>query len=129
MIQYFFTATVSALCYSLIDYRFKDGSPPQYFPHNSIVNFVIEQQNRMPDYLRLPLLILTLIFDMGGFLRTGSLFHTQSPSVRQLQIESWKNSPWQICRDVIRFYESLVVLYWQSDSIKFSTSILCLNIP
>lgn len=118
MIKRFFTTTVSALCYSLIDYRFKDDSIPEHFPHNSIVNFVIEQQNRMPDYLRLPLLILTLIFDIWGLLRTGSLFHSQSPSGRQQLIQAWKNSPFQICRDLMRFYESLVVLYWQSDYIK-----------
>lgn len=115
MIKRFFTTTVSALCYSLIDYRFKSSPILQHFPNNSVVNFVIEQQNRMPDYLQFPLLILTLIFDIWGLLRTGSFFHSQSPSVRQLQIQSWKNSPLQICRDVIRFYESLVVLYWQSE--------------
>lgn len=117
MIKRFFTTTVSALCYSLIDYRFKDSPILQYFPNNSVVNFVIEQQNRMPDYLRLPLLILTLIFDIWGLLRTGSFFHSQSPSVRQQLIQVWKNSRFQICRDLMRFYESLVVLYWQSDYI------------
>jgi hypothetical protein len=43
--------------------------------------------------------------------------------VRQQQIQAWKSSPLQICRDLIRFYESLVVLYWQSDHIKFSNYI------
>ncbi|WRH68760.1 MAG: hypothetical protein RSE13_11825 [Planktothrix sp. GU0601_MAG3] len=118
MIKRFFTTTVSALCYSLIDYRFKDSPIPQYFPNNSVVNFVIEQQNKMPDYLQFPLFILTLIFDIWGLLCTGSFFHSQSPSVRQQQIQAWKNSPLQICRDLIKFYESLVVLYWQSDYIK-----------
>ena len=123
MIKRFFTNTVSALCYSLIDYRFKSSPIPQHFPNNSVVNFVIEQQNRMPDYLRFPLFILTLIFDIWGLLRTGLFFHAQSPSVRQQQIQSWKSSPLQICRDLIRFYESLVVLYWQSDYIKSLDSI------
>ncbi|HAO10840.1 MAG TPA: hypothetical protein DCQ51_06635 [Planktothrix sp. UBA8407] len=117
MIKQFFATTVSALCYSLIDYRFKSSAIPQHFPNNSVVNFVIQQQNRMPDYLQFPLFILTLIFDIWGLLGTGLFFHSQSPSMRQLQIESWKNSPLQICRDLIRFYESLVVLYWQSDYI------------
>lgn len=123
MIKHFFTTTVSALCYSLIDYRFKNSLIIQHFPNNSAVNFVIEQQKRMPDYLRLPLLILTLIFDIWGLLRTGLFFHSQSPSVRQQLIQAWKKSPWQICRDLIRFYESLVVLYWQSDYIKSLDSI------
>ena len=123
MIKHFFTTTVSALCYSLIDYRFKDSPIIQYFPNNSAVNFVIEQQNRMPDYLQFPLFILTLIFDIWGLLRTGLFFHSQSPSMRQQQIQAWKNSRFQICRDLIRFYESLVVLYWQSDHIKFSNYI------
>lgn len=117
MIKRMFTNTVSALCYSLIDSRFPTPQIPQYFPHNSVVQFVLEQQNRMPDYLQFPLFFLTLIFESWGLLRTGSLFHCQSPSVRQLQIQAWKNSPFQICRDLIKLYESLVVLYWQSDYI------------
>ncbi len=114
MIKRIFTNTVSALCYSLIDYRFQACSTPLYFPHNSVVQFVLEQQNRMPDYLQFPLCFLTLIFEIWGLFRRGSLFHCQPPSVRQLEIQAWKNSPFQICRDLMRFYESLVVLYWQS---------------
>ncbi|MBE9142419.1 hypothetical protein [Planktothrix mougeotii] len=117
MIQQLFVNTVSALCYSLIDQRFPSDCTPLKFPHNSVVKFVLEEQNRMPDYLQFPLFLLTLIFDFWGLLRRGSFFHCQSPSSRQLQVKAWKNSPFQVCRDVMRFYESLVVLYWQSDSI------------
>lgn len=123
IIQKMFKNTVSALCYSLIDYRFPVSTTSLYFPHNSVVQFVLEQQKRMPDYLQFPLFILTLIFEFSGLMR-GSLFHYQSPSMRQLQILAWKNSPFQVCRDVIRFYESLVVLYWQSNLIHSSN--LCL---
>lgn len=123
IIQKMFKNTVSALCYSLIDYRFPVSKTSLYFPHNSVVQFVLEQQKRMPDYLQFPLFILTLIFEFSGLMR-GSLFHCQPPSMRQLQILAWKNSPFQVCRDVIRFYESLVVLYWQSNLIHSSN--LCL---
>jgi len=123
MIQQMFINTVSALCYSLISYRFPASSNSLYFPHNSVVQFVLEQQKRMPDYLQLPLFVLTLIFEFSGLIR-GSLFHCQSPSMREHQILAWKNSPFHVCRDLMRFYESLVVLYWQSDSIHSSNSCL-----
>jgi hypothetical protein len=63
----------------------------------------------MPDFLRFPIACLTLIFDLVGIAYGGSPFHRLPHSVRWRQIESWKNSPIGFCRDLIRFYESLVV--------------------
>ncbi len=114
MIKKIFEHTVSSLCYSVIQVRCKSSSSISDFPHNDVVRFVLEQHSRMPDYLQFPILFLTLIFDLVGLFFSGSLFHTQPHPVRWHQIATWKNSPISICRDFIRFYESLVVLCWQS---------------
>lgn len=109
-----FNYTVSALCYSIIQQRFQliDGCP-----HNEVIRFVIQQHSRMPDFLRFPIVCLTLAFDLAGIIQGGSVFHRLPHSVRWRQIESWKNSPIGFCRDLIRFYESLVVFDWYSSRI------------
>ncbi|WP_413163665.1 hypothetical protein ACL6C3_29760 [Capilliphycus salinus ALCB114379] len=112
-----FTNTASALCYSIIQQCCEPTDSPHHFPHNDIVRFVLEQHRRMPDYLRFPILFLTLLFNFSGIIRGGSLFYRQSPKMRLDQISAWKNAPISICRDLIRFYESLVVLCWKSEQI------------
>lgn len=114
-IKTLYIKTVSAICYSVINLRCEPASSLESFPHNRIVNFVLEQQQRMPDYLQFPIIVLTFLFDFWGIFRQRCLFHQQSDSYRQLQIEAWNNSPVGICRDLMRFYESLVVFSWQSN--------------
>ncbi|WP_211176370.1 hypothetical protein [Brasilonema sp. UFV-L1] len=109
-----FRNTASAICYSIIQNNFPQIDPAVDFPHNKVVNFVLEQHSRMPDFLRFPIICLTLIFDLAGIIQAGSLFHSQSPIQRWRQIESWKNSPIGPLRDLIRFYESLVIFDWFS---------------
>ena len=104
-----FKHTASALCYSIIQHRFAPIDPALDFPHNKVASFVLNQHSRMPDFLQFPIACLTLIFDLAGIIYGGSLFHRLPHSVRWQQIESWKNSPIGFCRDLIRFYESLVV--------------------
>ncbi|MGL5082118.1 MAG: hypothetical protein ACRC8A_11590 [Microcoleaceae cyanobacterium] len=114
MINQRFTAIVSAICYSLIDKHCRFYQNEHHFPHNKVVHFVLGQHLRMPDYLQFPILILTLIFDIIGVLQGNRPFHHQSPQVRSQQIDLWRNSSIGFCRDLIRFYESLTVLAWQS---------------
>lgn len=112
-----FKSTVSALCYSIIQQRFEPINPALDFPNNEVTRFVLQQHNRMPDFLRLPIICLTLAFDLAGIVQGGALFHRLPHSVRWRQIESWKNSSIGFCRDLIRFYESLVVFDWYSSRI------------
>lgn len=107
-----FTATVSALCYSLIRERYLAGQVTPKFDGNDAVHFVLRQQARMPDFLRFPFMILTLVFACESIARFGSFFHRQPPERRWLQILSWKNSRLGFRRDFVRFYESLAVLSW-----------------
>jgi hypothetical protein len=110
-----FNNTVSALCYSIIDHRCYHNHENTDFPHNRIVQFVLQQYQRMPDYLKLPIFILTILFNIWGFFRKGCLFHRQLDKVRWQQIEAWKQSQFSIFQDLIRFYESLVIFCWQAE--------------
>ena len=111
-----FKYTASALCYSIIHQHCQLTSSALAFPHNEVVRFVLQQHARMPDFLKLPMVILTLVFDLWGIFQGGTLFHRLPPSTRCQQIELWRNSPLGVCRDLIRFYESLTIFGWYSTS-------------
>ena len=109
-----FQNTASALCYSIIQQRCSPSSSASAFTHNEVVRFVGQQHRSMPDFLQFPIMVLTLVFDLWGIVRRGSLFHRLPHTERWDQIESWQNSPLGFCRDLIRFYESLTVFGWYS---------------
>jgi len=102
---------VSALTYSII--RAHGGA--EFSPaHNRVVGFVLAQSLRAPDYLRLPLRLATRLFDLSAVLATGHRFHRLRPERRQRVVQAWSNAPLAACRDLMRFYESLVVFGWTS---------------
>jgi hypothetical protein len=109
-----FQATVSAIVYTILRDRFQPGGTSHDFPHNRAVRFVLEQHGRMASYLRWPFVILTLAFDWSSLPRHGRCFHRLTPADRSKKVAAWRNSPLMICRDFVRFYDSLVVFYWYS---------------
>jgi hypothetical protein len=110
-----FPDTVSALTYSIIRERCADPPADAGFPHNRVTRFVLEQHARMPDYLRLPLALLTLAFDAWAIPFTGSPFHRLPHERRWRQVLAWKRSSLGVRRDLIRFYESLVIFGWHAE--------------
>jgi len=108
----FFQRTVSALVYSSIQERCPRPRENRYFLNNQVVNFVLGQHTRMPDYLRLPLSILTIIFGLRTVLSAGKPFHRLSHEQRWWQIERWRTARLQPLRDLMRFYDSLAVYGW-----------------
>jgi len=106
-----FQSTVSALCYSIIQERCRSLQSDLGFPHNDAVRFVLGQHGRMTAHMRFPLIVLTLVFDWWGLVRFGGLFHRLSHGQRWRQIEAWQASSFGFCRDLMRFYESLVLFH------------------
>src|SRR5271157_3559779 len=105
-----FHETVSALVYSLAQSQGEGGEPSAQPPYNDLARFVLEQQARLPDYLRLPMLAATLGFDWSNCLHTARSFHSRPPEIRQRQIAAWKRSRLGFQRDLVRYYESLATL-------------------
>lgn len=103
-----FHNAVSALAYSLAQPH--ESSPELQPPHNDLTQFILTQHAQMPDYLRAPMQLATLGFDVHGFLSGRKPFHCQSPSQRAKQIAAWKNSKLSFQRDLIRYFESLATL-------------------
>jgi hypothetical protein len=104
-----FEATVSALSYSIVQERCRPSDPARDDPPNRVVSFVLEQHGRIAAYLHFPLAALTLAFDAWGLFLAGRPFHQQSHDRRWKQVEAWRSSKIGPCRDLVRFYESLVV--------------------
>jgi hypothetical protein len=72
--------------------------------------FVCRQHEHMPDYLRWPFLLLTLLFDLWPLLRgRARRFQYLKPADRQHQVTAWRCSRLGFRRDFIRFYEGLSV--------------------
>ena len=71
---------------------------------------IIDQQGRIPDYLRLPLRVATLLFDWAGILSGGKRFQAKNTAAQIAQLERWKYSQIGSCRNFIRFYDSLFLL-------------------
>ena len=106
-----FEDVVSALTYSII----RSHGGPGFSPfHNPVARFVVEQCARAPDHLRLPLRLATRLFDLSAIPLTGHRFHRLAHDRRQRHIAAWVRVPFAACRDLMRFYESLVVFEWTS---------------
>ena len=76
-------------------------------PYNDLTQFILFQQNQLPDFLRIPMEMLTLGFDLAGLFNSGRLFHNRSEADRARQIVAWKKSKLSLKRDLMRYYESL----------------------
>jgi hypothetical protein len=111
MLRRRFQVTVSALTDSLI----REHGGPSFSPlHEQVVRFVLEQHGHMPDYLRLPIMLLTCVFDLVSLLVAGHPFHRLAHDRRRRQLLAWRAARLGVCRDLIRFYETLVVFGWTS---------------
>jgi hypothetical protein len=86
--------TISGLCEDIA--AMHGGGPAR-----DAIEFVEEQLRKMPWFLRVPILALTVLFGLA---------RPSSPERRKLQLESWRTSRIGPCRDLIRFYTSLSVL-------------------
>jgi choline dehydrogenase-like flavoprotein len=108
-LQRAFENAVSALCYAFIRQHFgaRAGAPGRAW--NGAVRFVLAQHARMPDYLRLPLRLLTLAFvHWSTFPRLGS-YRALDPDQRWSRIARMRRSALGPFRDLIRFYEGLAI--------------------
>ena len=108
-------ATVSALAYSVVreecdvaDIRGREARL------NRVAEFMLAQRGRMPDFLGLAMMILTLVFALQALLFFGAPFNRLRHEHRWEHVMAWRNSRIGARRDLIRFWESLAVLGWYS---------------
>ena len=122
-----FQNTVSALCYDLARVHGESGGGVRLdggthaLPANDAVRFVLRQHARMPRQLGLGIRAATLLLSANGLLRGGTLYHRLTPEQRGRIVIAWKQASLKPFRDLIRFYESLVVMaiYSRNEWAKF----------
>lgn len=76
---------------------------------DDVTDFILRQQRRMPDYLRLPMRVLTKAFHLTAFLRFGKTFAQLPLEQRVAAICLARSSRVRPLQDMIRFYESLTI--------------------
>jgi uncharacterized heparinase superfamily protein len=104
-----FEAAVSALTYSLLDAGGVTDAAAGRFIQNRVCRYILAEHGRLPDYLRLPMRMLTLLFDAQTLPFAGVAFHALPPERRAPWIDRWRTAPLGACRDFIRFHESLAI--------------------
>ncbi len=102
-----FEKTVSALAHTIAGQRC--GPTTSQVSRERVADFVLAQHGRMPDYLRLPLKALTLAFSVSSVITSGRRFHRLSYERQCRQVSQWKTSWFGPFRDLMKFYESLVI--------------------
>lgn len=110
-----FDSTVSALTSSIIWERCDGVTMDQSRSHDLVARSLLQSHAGMPDYLRMPLKCLTLVFDGWTLPFTGRPFHRLPHERRWRQVLAWRRSTLQFRRELVRFYESLVVFIWYEE--------------
>ncbi len=67
-----------------------EAGPAQAY--ESVARFLLNTHAAMPDYLRLPLKSLTLVFGLSALATAGRPFHRLSHERRARQVRAWKES-------------------------------------
>ena len=107
--------TVSALTESVI--REQCGGAKTAGPRASqaVARFLLETHVRMPDYLRLPLTCLTMVFEMWSLPFWGTPFHRLPDKKKWEQIQAWRDSSLGFRYNFIKFYTTLIVFGWYAE--------------
>ena len=81
----------------------------------SVARFLLATHAKMPDYLRLPFVVLTLALDLWALPTAGRPFHRLPHEGRLRQLRAWRTSRLGPRRDLIKFYETLAVFGWYAE--------------
>jgi choline dehydrogenase-like flavoprotein len=110
-----FEAITSALCYSFVSSYFRETARQPGPLWNGTTRFVLRQHARMPDYMRNPVVVLTLLFDLSCLITQRRVFRRLGRDARWHEIERARRSRLRPFRDLVRFYESLAILGFHAE--------------
>ena len=115
LVVHTFEKAASALCYSFIRARYgkRAGDPGPTW--NRTVRFVLDQHSRMPDYLRWPLMALTVLFNLSTCVSYLRPFHRLDPVRRWTRIERARGSIFPPFQDLLRFFDGLTVFRFRDE--------------
>lgn len=85
------------------------GSASRTGVADDVARFVLQVHAHMPDYLRMSLRVLTLLFDAWSYPTAGRPFHALDRTQRQARIRAWEGSRMEARRSLMGFYRSFIV--------------------
>jgi hypothetical protein len=71
---------------------------------------ILARHSDLPDHLRLPFRIVTLLFDVAPIFYRGRPFHALPANARAQIVHSWQGSRLVSKQDFIRFFDTLGTL-------------------
>ncbi|BDU57284.1 hypothetical protein LMORI2_02660 [Limnohabitans sp. MORI2] len=71
--------------------------------------FVLRQCSAMPDFLGIAIKLLTIFFAIYIVASNFALFHRLGFAERVRILEGFQNSRISVCRDFVRFYQTLAI--------------------
>ena len=98
--------TISAICYEIARQHAIADGPTQ----GDLERFVGSQLRRMPRFLAAAIYAATVTFSLTSIFHHARVFHALHTSRRSLHWLRWKDSALAPCRELVRFYESLITL-------------------
>lgn len=123
----YLSKTITALCDDIAAMQNNNRGAHPGASHRDVATFIFEQLEKMPRFLRWPVLLATAVFGVSRLLIEGSLFYQRPQERRHTQVDGWRRSPFGPKRDLMKFYTSLVVFAFYS-SRKSKTNTLADNV-
>jgi hypothetical protein len=108
MLNPFFSKTISLVLKSLYLEKYTHTFDSQDSLKKT-EEFVLMQIDNMPDYFRLALLFLIIIFNFYSIFFSGNVFYRLNQKSRLALIIKWRTSRLRFKNDFIFFFESLVI--------------------
>ncbi len=105
----YLSKTITALCDDIAATQNNRGEDRGITSYSDVTAFVFEQLQKMPSFLRCPVLFATAVFGMSRLLIEGSFFYQRPQERRHTQVDRWHRSKFGPNRDLMKFYTSLVV--------------------
>lgn len=103
-----FERTIAAFADATVRQR-RSGFESAQGEAEAVTRFLIAVHGRLPDYLRTPFHILTLVFDAWSIPLAGRPFHKLDLARRAAQIKAWEGSRLEVRRRLMEFYGSLAL--------------------
>ena len=69
----------------------------------------------MPRYLGLPIMGVTMVFDLYGMASSGRPFRRQSLGQRRRQVGQWRRAPISFCGSFLDLYEKMTTVIYFSE--------------
>lgn len=106
---------ISAMVRALLAIHGESNSSSSARFHD-VLQFVLDQLDRMPWFTRFAVKTMTLYFALTGSIYSRPTFPGGAENSCRKHLEAWSRSTLRPCRDFVKFYAGMVVLSLYSDS-------------